>query len=114
MKLQGKIYKISEEQVISDKFKKREFILHDDSSQFPQYLGIQTTQERCSLLDKFNIGDNVEVSINLRGSKDLWTNKQGEEVAFVNIDAWKIEKAQAEEEGGELEILDNDNDPLPF
>ena len=54
----GKIIELKETQVISEKFSKREFVL-DDGKQYPQQVQFQASQERCDLLDAFNVGDMV-------------------------------------------------------
>lgn len=83
-----------ETQQVSDKFKKREFILTiDASSPYPQHVNFQLTQDKTSLIDNFNIGDELKVSFNLRGRE--WTSPQGETKYFNTIDAWRIEKAGA-------------------
>ena len=102
MQVKGKLYKIDSEQVISDKFKKREFVV-ETMDEYPQLISIQLTQDRTTLIEIFNVGDEVTVSINLRGRK--WTNKEGVDKFFNTIEAWRIEGAteqvsgQAEEAG---------------
>ena len=105
MNVKGKVKVIFEEQVISDKFKKREFVVIDESSQYPQELLIQTSQDKTSLLDGLKEGQFVNVSINLRGR--MWTNKEGVDKYFNTIEAWKVEFIQQEQEvkeeaGGDL------------
>ena len=110
--LTGKIKVKKDEQVISEKFKKREFVVTDESSQFPQDIMFQLTQDRTALLDSFNPGDEVSVFFNLRGRE--WTSPQGEVKYFNTLDAWKIEGAStapAAEEGSFAESGDED---LPF
>jgi len=51
-------------------------------------------QDKCDLLDAYNVGDNVKVDINLRGRE--WTNPQGEVVYFNTIQGWRIAKSQVE------------------
>jgi hypothetical protein len=80
-------------QVISDKFQKREFVVTDASSQYPQDILFQLTQERTALLDNIAVNDPVSVSFNLRGRE--WTSPQGEVKYFNSLDAWKIEKTGA-------------------
>lgn len=93
--LKGKLKVKNEEQVLSEKFKKREFVLLDDSSQYPQTILFQLTQERTNLLDSFNEGDEMTVHFNLRGRE--WTSPQGEVKYFNSLEVWRIE---AEAAGG--------------
>jgi len=85
MEFTGKIEKIFESQQISDKFKKRDFVITDaDSSQYPQSVLFQVTQDRVALLDKLKEGDVVTVFFNLRG------RKSGDKY-FNSLEAWKIQ-----------------------
>tara|TARA_R110000744_G_scaffold304316_2_gene412850 strand:+ start:567 stop:908 length:342 start_codon:yes stop_codon:yes gene_type:complete len=88
MQLAGKLKLINETQVISEKFQKREFVITDDSSQYPQDIMFQITQDRCDLIDGFSVGQSVTVNFNLRGRE--WTSPTGEIRYFNTIEAWKI------------------------
>ena len=125
MNIKGKIKVINATNVVSDKFSKREFVLTENSSQYPQDLLIQLTQDKCSLIDGFNIGQEIEVEINLRGRE--WINPQGEAKYFNTIEAWKINgatnQAAAPRKMGNIEAnfqeeairnMQEDDDDLPF
>ena len=102
MQVKGKLYAIKETQVVSEKFKKKDFIVETED-QYPQFILIQLTQDRVDLINMFEVGDKVTVSINLRGR--AWENPQGETKYFNTVEAWRIEgatsakKAQVEEAG---------------
>ena len=68
MTIKGKIYLIKDEQVITEKFKKRDLVVKT-GDQYPDYVPIQFTQDKCSVLDKYSVGQDVEVSVNVRGRK---------------------------------------------
>ena len=87
MEIKGKVAFIGEKQQVSDKFAKREFVL-ETAEQYPQQILIQATNERCGILDKLTLGQEVTASINLRGRK--WTDKDGNDKYFNTIEAWKI------------------------
>ena len=89
-KFTGTIKVIQDTQRISDKLQKREFVVTDTTSMYPQDILFQATQDKCTLLDSFQANDNVEVSFNLRGRE--WTSPQGEVKFFNTIEAWRIEK----------------------
>jgi len=89
-KFQGKIKVINDTQEISEKFKKREFVVTDTSSMYPQDVMFQSVQDKCALLDEFSVEDEVEVSFNLRGRE--WTSPDGVVKYFNTLDAWRIEK----------------------
>lgn len=74
---------------VSEKFKKREFVIVDNSSQYPQFIQFQLTQDRCSLLDGVKEGDEIKVSFNIQGRE--WKNPQGEIKYFNSLTAWRLE-----------------------
>ena len=91
--LNGTLKIKNDTQVVSDKFSKREFVLTTDTaSQYPQYISLQLTQDKCALLDQFQIGDELKVSFNLRGRE--WSGPQGIRY-FNSLEAWRIERAAA-------------------
>jgi single-strand DNA-binding protein len=90
MQLQGMLKSKSQTQQVSDKFKKREFVLTTDfDGTYPQHILIQTTQDKCALLDSFNEGDLLTVDINIKGRE--WNGGDGVKY-FNSIEAWKITK----------------------
>lgn len=103
MKLKGEIKLIKETQVISDKFRKRELHLNTDlNTEYPQTILLQSTQDRCDLMNGLKLGQEVEVSFNLKGRE--WTDpKTGEVKIFNTLDVWKIEKVGDEQHNQEEE-----------
>lgn len=83
----------SETVQVTEKFSKREFVLTDSSSMYPQDILFQLTQDKCSLIDAANVNDQIEVSFNLRGRE--WTSPQGEVKYFNTLEAWRIERVGA-------------------
>jgi hypothetical protein len=90
--VQGKLEVIYDAQQVTDRFKKREFVLEVQSGMYPEYVKMQLTQDRCSLLDGLKAGDIVKASFNLRGRP---YTKNGETTYFTNLEAWRIETVQA-------------------
>jgi hypothetical protein len=89
MKLIGKIFRIFDTQTVSEKYKKREFVLEvAENPSFPQFIKLEFSGDKCILLDAFKVDQNVEVDINLKGR--AWTSKEGKEQFFNTIEAWKI------------------------
>ena len=74
-------------------FKKRDVVVTTDE-QYPQHILVQFVQDKCDLLNSFNVGDAVKIDINLRGRE--WVNPQGETVYFNTIQGWRIAKLQSE------------------
>ena len=92
-KLNGTIKVIKDTVQVTEKFSKREFVVNDSGSMYPQDIEFQIVQDKCSMLDGYKEGDNVEVSFNLRGRE--WTSPTGEVKYFNTLDAWKIEPTVA-------------------
>ncbi len=124
MEVQGKIKVLGDIKTYGDNgFRKRELVVITEE-QYPQHLLIEFIQDRCELLDSFNVGDNVKISINLRGRE--WENPEGEIKYFNSIHGWRIEKNESVEkdtipspdESPGFEVKsDEDNeveDDLPF
>ena len=93
MEVLGKVRVINPEQQIIASFKKRELVVTTEE-QYPQHILIEFTQDKCDLLNEYKIGENVKVSINLRGRE--WVNPNGETKFFNSIQGWRIEKVQSE------------------
>jgi hypothetical protein len=92
-----RVYQLGEIETKGDKgFKSRALIVEVDyGSQYPQFVNLEATQDKCSELDKLSNGDVITVHANLRGR--LWTNKQGVEVAFNSLNIWKFEIVKSSE-----------------
>src|SRR5210317_1359720 len=89
MNLEGKIKVIMDENVFSEKFKKREFVIVT-RDEYPQDILVEVVNDKCAILDQFNIGDDVNLSINIRGRE--WINPEGVAKYFNSIQAWRIER----------------------
>lgn len=93
----GKVIDISPVQQVSDKFKKREFVIEvteqgSGGRDFTDYIKFQCVQDKCDLIDDTFLDSSVKVSFNLKGNK--W-ERDGKVNYFTNLDAWRIEKAGA-------------------
>ncbi|MFM9825433.1 DUF3127 domain-containing protein [Flavobacterium sp.] len=94
MEVTGKIKMIDQtKEVGSAGFKKRDIVVTTDE-QYPQHILVQFVQDKCELLNNYQVGESVKIDINLRGRE--WTNQQGETVYFNTIQGWRIGKVQAE------------------
>ena len=118
MEVTGKIKVIGSTVNVTETFSKRELVVSTDE-QYPQHILIEFNKDKCSLLDKFKVGEVVTVGINLGGRE--WVNPQGETKYFNSVKGWKIFKAdetQVKEVVNQVfetvtEINDSSND-LPF
>ena len=94
MEIKGKIKNISETVQISERFRKREFVVEYTSNpDYPQPLQFEMVQDRCELLDSFEVGQEVEIFFDLRGRE--WTNPQGQVKYFNTLQAWKLVSEQS-------------------
>ena len=59
-KFQGKIKVINDTQVISEKFKKREFVVTDTSSMYPQDVMFQSVQDKCDMLNGYAVEEQLK------------------------------------------------------
>ncbi len=85
MEVTGKVIVLGNtEEVGQNGFTKRMLVV-ESSEQYPQKLAIDFVKEKTSILDNYKVGDEVKVSVNLRG-----TEYNGR--YFVNLQGWKIDK----------------------
>ncbi|MGB0897201.1 MAG: DUF3127 domain-containing protein [Flavobacteriaceae bacterium] len=126
MEIQGKIKLVGQTQTFgSNGFRKREVVITTEE-QYPQSLLVEFVQDKCDLLNAYQAGQQVKISINLRGRE--WVNPQGETKYFNSIQGWRIENlmpAQASNPGmppvapvdafePTSDFKEEDHDDLPF
>lgn len=121
MEVTGKIKLIGETKTFgANGFRKRELVVTTEE-QYPQHIMIEFVQDKCDLLNQYQAGQPVKVSINLRGRE--WVSPQNETKYFNSIQGWRIEKMDgAAPEGAPAppqfqkidEVADEDHDDLPF
>ena len=105
-------------------FRKREIVVTTEE-QYPQHIMVEFVQDKTDLLDSYKVGQQVKISINLRGRE--WVNPQGETKYFNSIQGWRIEALQAESPSGNLppvppmeafepagDLNEDEHDDLPF
>lgn len=88
-KLTGTVKKVGETVQVSEKFSKRELVITDTASMYPQDILFEFAKDKTSLLDSIMEGQEVEVLWNLRGR--LWVSPQGEEKYFNTLDGWRVD-----------------------
>ncbi len=101
--------------VVSERFKKRDFVLTvEPGSPYPQHVTFQLVQDKVNILDNFNVGDEVKVLFNLKGRE--WTSPQGEIKYFNTIDAWRMEKVSqgsgTSQQSNNAGNMENNNPPV--
>lgn len=91
MEIRGKVHEVGTTEQVTESFKKRDMIVaYAENPQFVEYIRFEATQDRTSIFDKLAIGQEVEVSFNLRGRP--WTNKDGVTTYFNSLVAWRVTK----------------------
>jgi hypothetical protein len=103
LKVTGKVVHIGAIETVSDKFKKR-IIAVETSGEYPQTVAVEFTQDKCELLDKYSVNEEITIYFNLRGRE--WNGKY-----FTNLNGWRIESDAAQSVSNPVKIGNND---LPF
>lgn len=81
---QGTLKIINDIQKFGSGFTKREFVVTTADSKYPQDIKFEIVQDKCALLDQFEVGQAVNVSFDIRGNE-----YQGK--YYVNLNCWKIQ-----------------------
>lgn len=125
MEVQGRIKMIDGTKTFgSNGFRKREVVVTTEE-QYPQHILVEFVQDKCDLLDSYNVGQLVKISLNLRGRE--WVNPQGETKYFNSLQGWKIENLGESSGSGDMppvppmeafepveDLNDDEQDDLPF
>lgn len=122
----GRIIDISPVNQVSDKFRKREFVIEKKetggAAVFVDYIKFQLVQDKCELINESFLNENVKIWFNLRGNK--W-ERDGKVNYFTNLDVWKLEKISPDDQDQDQDLSSDvtleDNPPendelndLPF
>ena len=73
---------------ISDKFTVREFVVTVEDGNYPQDIALQFVNDKVSLLDNIQVGQEVTVSFDIRGRE--YNGRY-----FNNLNAWKLQAGEA-------------------
>ncbi|MFD2600197.1 DUF3127 domain-containing protein [Sphingobacterium corticis] len=96
MEIRGTVHEIGAINQVTDSFKKRDLIVaYAENPQFVEYVTFQAMQERVSIFDNLTVGQDVEVSFNIKGRP--WTNKDGMTTYFNTLVAWRITPLQTQQ-----------------
>ena len=80
----GKLHKKFDVEEKSSSFRVRNFVIVIKDGEYEQFINFQLTQDKCEIVDKFEVGSEIKVHFNLRGRE--WQGKY-----FTNLQAWRIE-----------------------
>lgn len=102
MEIQGSVKHIHKTKTFgANGFRKRELLITTDE-QYPQHILIEFIQDKCELLDQYKVGQEVKISINIRGKE--WMSPEGVVKYFNSIQGWRI---------GRIESSKMNDTPLP-
>lgn len=85
MEVKGKVVFIGQTENVGQKgFTKRVLVVQELEGQYPQKIPLDFVKEKTALLDGINVGQEVKVQLNLRGSESngRW---------YLSAQGWKIE-----------------------
>jgi hypothetical protein len=100
--IKGAIKLINPIKVISDKFSVREFVVTTPDEKYPQDILFQTINDKMDVLESLGVGQQVEVSYNVRG-------REFNGRYYNTLDAWKVQII-----GQAAQTTNNDDDGFPF
>ena len=84
-------------QQVSEKFRKREFVVEIQDGQYPQTVKFELAQDKCDLLNDFAVQTPITVTFDLRGRA---YDKNGQTLYFTTLSAWKVQAAGSAPAGG--------------
>ena len=117
----GILKRIGKEKQVTETFKNRTFDIETVGDKYPQTLRFELNQDSCDIIDTYAVGQEIDISYNLRG-REWQKTPEDDIVVFNTIVAWKIQpvgnstpntaetKTNAQEFGAALPGEDN----LPF
>jgi len=95
----GKVIDILPVNQVSDKFRKREFVIErkeaGGAALFIDYIKFQLVQDKCDLINESYLNEEIRIWFNIKGNK--W-ERDGRINYFTNLDAWKIERISGDEQ----------------
>lgn len=104
----GEVIKIGDVQTFDSGFTKRELVVEIPDGKYSETVLFELVKDKTSLLDGLTVGENVKVSFNLKGRE--WEGRY-----FVNLQAWKIDKAEGGQAAGNAaQSGGEDTSDIPF
>ena len=116
--INAKLIQINPTQQVTDTFKKRTFWVEyfEDNPQYTETLEFQLIQDKCEIIDSYKVGEQIEVSYNLKGR--TWTNKENQTKVFNTLQAWRVakvaQKQSANNAQSNIQEAQTGSEILPF
>lgn len=85
----GKVYFKSEVELIGANQMQKQVLVVETDAQYPQKLPIEFIKEKCDLLNNLQIGQQVKVSVNVRGNE--YKDKNQVTRFGLSFQGWKID-----------------------
>ena len=113
--LTGKVKVIQDAQTFASGFTKREFVVTVEDGKYPQDICLECVQDKVSLLDSIQVGQEVTATFDIRGRE--YNGRY-----FNNLQAWRIQAAEGSGSGDKPPVSDKDvpadfdeyEDDIPF
>ena len=86
--LTGKVKLIQDPQTFNSGFTKREMVVTVEDGKYPQDISLEFVQDKVSLLDALQVGQEVTVTFDIRGRE--YNGRY-----FNNLQGWKIQTGAA-------------------
>ena len=103
--LSGNVKLVQEPQTFGSGFTKREFVVTVEDEKYPQDISLECVQDKVSLLDTLQPGDEVKVTFDIRGRE--YNGRY-----FNNLQAWRVESSTGASTGSSA-APDEEKPPLP-
>lgn len=98
----------------TETFKTREFVIEKSEDiggrVITNYVKFQCVQDKTAMPDRFNLGDEVKVQFNIKGTK--WV-KEGRENYITNLDAWRMETMKMDQSNNGNDSVNYNDMPPP-
>lgn len=112
LEVEGTLYRIDAAQTLSENFTKREFVIKIPNGNYePKYAPFQLVNDKCDIIEPYQVGQTVVVSFNLGGKPFI---KEGKELFFPNCTAWKIQPKGSATSQSTASAKPEDEEDLPF
>jgi single-strand DNA-binding protein len=90
-KLKGKLIVKAEPRQFSEKFRVMDFVIETQDEKYPQKIQFQILNDRIQEMDKFLLGEELEISFDVRGREYA---APGKDTKYYNsLNAYKVESS---------------------
>lgn len=90
-KLKGKLILKAEPRQVSEKFRVMDFVIETPEDKYPQKIQFQILNDRIQEMDLYSLGEEIEISFDLRGREYA---VPGKETKYYNsLNAYKVESS---------------------